>query len=317
MTAQVETMAHAGASPPFATGSAQVDNKMSPEEMMKRAKIDWTVSKRKLFYLDKSNKQHEYKDRMALVRDSDDSPLTITGVNWKPVQNVESVSFFKKFCMAGHASMEHMGSLVGGRYIWALANINRSFVLGKEDEVKGYLLLMQPHQQGKAMVIQSLSQRSWCWNTLVRKLAAKGEGTFRMPHTVLFDDKAKERAEIALKLAVKNFDEMKQQATLLSKKKISEQMVEKYFCDVLQYDPKEDDKEPRAMAHLRSALLEAPGQHLPSAKGTLWGALNAVTFVVDHETGRDRGGAALRSAWFGTKATLKSRALELALERAK
>lgn len=70
------------------------------------------------------------------------------------------------------------------------------------------------------------------------------------------------------------------------------------------------------LAHLRNALTHAPGQQLPSATGTLWGAVNAVTYVVDHELGRDRG-AALRSAWFGQKANLKSRALELALERAK
>jgi phage/plasmid-like protein (TIGR03299 family) len=320
MTAQVETLAYTNAAP-FSGGlGVSVDNKMSPEEMLTAAKIDWTVSKRKIFFMDKANHSQEVKDRMCLVRDSDERPLTITGTTWKPVQNIEAVSFFKKFVATGHMSMEHMGSLVGGKYIWALANINRAFTLGKDDEVKGYLLLMQPHQQGKAMVIQSLDRRTWCWNTLTRKLTAKGEGAFRMSHSIAFDEGTKERAELALKLAVRNFDELKQQATLLSKKKVTEKQVENYFFDVLKFDPKEavkqEKEEPRMLAHLRTALLEAPGQQLPSALGTLWGAVNAVTYVIDHETGRDRG-ASLRSAWFGTKANLKSRALELALARAK
>lgn len=320
MTAQVETMAHAGEAPFHGGLGVSVDNKMSPEEMLKAAKIDWTVSKRRLFFMDKSNHSQEVKDRMCLVRDSDERPLTITGTTWKPVQNLEAVGFFKKFVAAGHMSMEHMGSLSGGKYIWALANINKSFILGKEDEVKGYLLLMQPHEQGKAMVIQSLDRRTWCWNTLTRKLSAKGEGTFRMPHSIAFDDTTKQTAELALKLAVKNFDTMKQQATLLAKHKITDKVAESFFCKVLKFDPKdavkEKNEEPRMLAHLRSAFVNAPGQQLESAKGTLWGALNAVTFVVDHETGRKRD-AALWSAWFGTKANLKSRALELALERAK
>jgi hypothetical protein len=51
----------------------------------------------------------------------------------------------------------------------------------------------------------------------------------------------------------------------------------------------------------------APGQDLTSAKATLWGAVNAVTYYVDHV----RSGAAgdrLDSAWFGAGHTLKEKA---------
>jgi hypothetical protein len=44
--------------------------------------------------------------------------------------------------------------------------------------------------------------------------------------------------------------------------------------------------------------------------GTRWAALNAVTELVDHERGRSDN-TRIESAWFGTGAVLKNRALEL------
>ena len=66
---------------------------------------------------------------------------------------------------------------------------------------------------------------------------------------------------------------------------------------------------------IRRGFASAPGQQMPSALGTLWGAVNAVTYVVDHELGRNRS-TALRNAWLGHTANTKRRAMDLALKRA-
>jgi hypothetical protein len=54
----------------------------------------------------------------------------------------------------------------------------------------------------------------------------------------------------------------------------------------------------------------AIGSEIPGVMGTRWGMLNAVTEMVDHERGR-QGSTRLESAWFGTGAALKNKALEL------
>ena len=64
------------------------------------------------------------------------------------------------------------------------------------------------------------------------------------------------------------------------------------------------------------ALDRSPGAHLKSAKGTWWGALNAVTYVEDHLRESKTEGNALHSAWFGAAANRKSKALDLAITRA-
>ena len=64
------------------------------------------------------------------------------------------------------------------------------------------------------------------------------------------------------------------------------------------------------------AIDQQPGAKLKSSNGTWWGAMNAVTFVVDHKWGHDRD-ASLHNAWFGGRASLKQRAMNKAIEYAR
>jgi phage/plasmid-like protein (TIGR03299 family) len=325
MADHVESMAYANAVPWHGLGN-KVHNNLSPEAMCKASKTDWEVEKREMFF--KKNGSYEKVDgSFALTRKSDESVLSVVGATYKPVQNLEGVEFFKKFVVAGKMKMETMGSLWNGRYIWALARLGHDFTLGKEDEIDNYLLWFQPHIHGKAMLFQYTAIRVVCWNTLQMAIGASLRGSntsaFRMPHSTTFNEDVKQKAEEALGLAVKQSDEFHKAATLLSKKRIKEEDVEEYFFEVLQFDPKTAvknkdgaDRVPRMLPKFQEALNLAPGSQLPTALGTLWGALNAVTYVIDHDEGRDKS-TALRNAWLGHKANIKRRALDLALDRAK
>src|SRR5262245_10850460 len=224
MTAAVETMAYSGEVPWHGMGN-QVNKKMSPEQMAKAAGVAWTVSKRRVQYLGHDGKSwHPNKTQFVLARDTDDQFLTTCSGIYKPFQNLETIDFFKKFTEAGHMEMETMGSLWNGRYVWALARINKDFKLpGRgDDEVRGFLLLASPHTVGKALLMQFTAIRVVCWNTFCAAIGAdmKGDGTgFRVPHSQNFDDVAKTRAEEALGLSSKQMDEFQAAATLLAKKK--------------------------------------------------------------------------------------------------
>lgn len=324
MDAIVERMAYKG-DVPWAGHGEKITMNLSPEQMLKKAGLDWTVSKREVFLADGSPVPRAF----ALCRDTDNYVLSPhVSAKYKYVQNADAMDFFKKFAAEGKMKMEHAGSLLNGRYMWAMAHIDADFALKGDDEVSSYVLLLSPHVLGRAMVIQSMAVRRFCWNTLPRLLSVSGKrGAFRMPHTIEFTDAVKARAAQALGLATDQMIEFKEAAQLLSRKKAKKADVEDFFGEVCELDrgaydrlnvkvtKKGDPIEPKMLPLFREALHQAPGQDAASARGTWWGAFNAVTYVIDHEIGKQRD-TALRTAWFGNKARVKRDALTIALKRA-
>lgn len=327
MAHAVETMAYAGQVPWHGLG-VPVDNNLTPQQILVAAGLDWTVKKQPMYLgekFDKDARRAKIPGSYALVRETDGKVLTIVGETYKPVQNEAAFEFFKGFVDAGHMTMETTGSLWGGRYVWALARIGHDFKVGKGDEIKSYLLLASPHVRGKALLIQYTPIRVVCWNTLTFAVGSdlKGRGNaFRMPHCTAFDDAAKGQATQCLGLAVKQNTQFQELAGLLAKKKASADDVEDFFKTVLRFDPKTARKkkdgtprEPNALPMFRHALEHAPGQELPTARGTWWGAVNAVSYVLDHEVGR-ASDTALKNSWLGHLANVKRNALYEAAKRA-
>jgi phage/plasmid-like protein (TIGR03299 family) len=337
MSHLVETMAYRGQVPWHGLG-VQVDRAMSPEEMLVAAGLDWTVSKRPTYTVDKPdlwdlhNPTAEAQliycpDTFKLVRDSDNRILGDAGENYQVFQNAEVMSFFKRFTEAGHMEMETAGSLKFGKDIWGLARLKDGFTLPGGDEVKGYLLLNNTHEAGKALTIMFTPIRVVCNNTLTMALNAKGN-RFRVLHLQMFDAEIIKAAEEALGISGKQMLAYHEQATYLSRKKFKSRDVENFIAELFQ--PKlliEKAKSEEQVESLRMSFNQtaakvyhavegSPGATLESANGTWWGAFNAVTYVVDHHRTQTQEGNALHSAWFGPGAATKRKALELATEYA-
>lgn len=323
MAARVETMAWSNEVPwhglGFKIGAAE---RSDPRAMMKAAGCNWKVAKRAIFTMDKAGKRMAIPNEFALVRDLDDAVLSMVGSLYKPVQNEQAFDFFAKFCKAGHMTMETAGSLWGGRYVWVLARLQQDFAIGKTDELRPYVLLMSPHAHGKSLIMQYTAVRVVCWNTMQMALGdnLRGEKTaFRLPHSQNFEAKTDE-AEKVLKLATINTKALKEASTHLSRTKAASAMVEKYFLEVLGVETDKsgafEGKTPVMLPKFRAALECAPGAMEKSAADTWWGALNAVTYVIDHMTGNDRE-TGLKNAWIGKNSVTKQTALLKALEYAK
>lgn len=332
MTAAVETMAYAGGVPWHGLGYP-VSNDLTPEEMLAAAKCDWLVGKTPLYFQNSKGEMQLWEDTQGLIRLTDEAQLSPIGTTWKPVQNLEAASFFSNFVKAGSMKMETLGSLWGGRYIWALASIEKSFDLGPKgkksgknsDRIKSYLLMANPHVLGQALIFKHTSIRVVCWNTFS---AALGRGVkrnkqgelFKIAHSQPFDDGMKERVTMALDLADDQFKLFEEQTRTLVETKSSAEETLEYFCEVAKFDGEIKDgkaigKGAADVNRYQTALLSAPGQQIPTALGTLWGAWNAVTAAIDHHYS-DNAETRMKTAWFGGRAAVKQRALDIALEKA-
>jgi phage/plasmid-like protein (TIGR03299 family) len=312
MAHEVETMAYTNQEPWHGLGT-HIEDAPSVDEMLIHAGLDWEVEKQPMYtMIDK--KKVEVPNKFALVRSSDKSILDVVGKVWNPIQNAEAFEFFRDFVEAGDATMETAGSLKDGRYVWGLANLNASFKLPGNDEVKGYLLVGLPHEQGKSLIIRPTAVRVVCNNTLSMALRESGD-SFRFSHRMDFDASAIQHAKETLGIAREQIAEFETHARILQRKKLDEKEVVELLASIMA--PKNDAKQmaedftehgtPR-MNTIMDAYYKAPG----AQPGTAWGALNAVTYWTDHLASRTQD-KRLTNAWLGKTARQKDQVKSLLL----
>lgn len=306
--------AYVGQTPWHSLG-VQVPADISPEDMMKKAGLDWEVKKFPAIAMVNGKKIDT--GRQALIRTSDNKFLDMVGEDWNPVQNAEAFEFFNDFIGAGDMEMHTAGSLKGGQNIWALAKIKDSFEVVKGDKVEGYLLFSNPHQYGKTVDIRFTPIRVVCNNTLTMALnnATAIERMFKMNHRRQFDG---DTVKQVLGVSKEKLATYKELSKFLSTKKYNDETIVEYFNRVFPLTSnkrqKNDELASRAAKLAFEVLDSQPGNKF--APGSWWSAFNAVTYSTDHLLGRSAD-TRLSSAWFGSNQKRKIEAANIAVEMAK
>ena len=300
-------MAWAGETPWHGLGT-QVPADLTPEQMLQAAGLDWRVNKIPA-YADINGEKVDI-GRSALVRDFDNKILDVITDDWQPCQNAEAFEFFNDFVGAGDMEMHTAGSLRGGKIVWGLAKVNESFELFGGDKVDSYLLFTNPHSYGQSIDVRFTPIRVVCNNTLTLSLSKNANQMVKVSHRNAFDgDKVKEMLGVASdKLA--NYKEM---AQYLGSKRYSEESVVDYFKRIFPMNSTKGKEISKNAKIALEVIDQQPGANF--AEGTWWSAFNTVTFITDHVIGRSVD-SRLDSAWFGANKSLKTKALEVAIEMA-
>ena len=311
MAHMVETMAYAGELPWHGLGVKVIDD-LTPEQMMKKAGVDWEVEKQDLV----TTAGSKVKSKQALVRKSDGSVLDVVGKGWNPVQNAEAFNFFEEYVKAGDMQMHTAGSLNDGKMVWALAKVKDSFELFGGDKVDSYLLFSNPHQYGKAIDVRFTPIRVVCNNTLSLSLGMKSEQSVKVGHRVEFDAVEVKKA---LGIATEKLANYKEAAQFLGNKRFTQDSYIEYLNTVF---PRTADKRTQGKglsvetlsrnAKAAYDVLESqPGAEY--AEGSWWQAFNSITYITDHVQGRNEDNR-LYSSWFGGNQLRKTSALKTAIE---
>ncbi len=313
MAHNVETMAYAGEVPWHGLG-VPVSNDLTPNQMMKKAGLDWTVEQVDS-YVTVGDKKIP-TGMKALVRSSDNKVLTNIGQVWNPVQNEDAFNFFSEYVLKGDMEMHTAGSLKGGQLVWALAKVKESFDLFGGDTVESYLLFSNPHKYGFSIDVRFTPIRVVCNNTLSLSLEAKAERSVKVGHRTEFNaDEVKK----ALGIASGKLSQYKEMAEFLGSKRYNIDNLIEYYNTVF---PRTADKRVQnqelsveTLSKNAKAAFDAielqPGAKY--AEGSWWQAFNSVTYVTDHLQGRNPDNR-LYSSWFGGNQIRKRDALKTALE---
>ena len=223
------------------------------EEMLKIAKLDWNVQRRRIAMRPgDGNKQimltAPLENFRAIVRSDNDEVFQVSTDRYQPVQNREIVEFFREYCEAGHATMETVGGLKGGAIVWALAKLNggSDANIGGVDALRGYMLLATAHNGSLRTIGKPTNVRVVCWNTLSAAVGLSGGrlGTkeireFRMKHTRKWSPEVAAEAKEIMGMAIEQLQASNALAGALAKVKIDGKGKIKFLRTLLNLDKKE------------------------------------------------------------------------------
>jgi phage/plasmid-like protein (TIGR03299 family) len=279
------------------------------EDVLKRAKLDWTVDKQRLF----TENGNEVKTHRGLVRSDNARDFGVCGKDWHVTQNKTGFDFIVPFIQKGEASLDSAGSCQGGRIVYISAKLNETFVTADgRDSTEGYLLFALSHKPGTANHAKLVGNRTICNNTYDINVGAHSRHWFRWDHTKPFNA---EEAQLRLGLVREAFlaeGEITKALAGVSLRKTTD--IVAFFKasvgikDPANDDPKRDEKEARnqkIIDGLLTSYFTQPGNEL--GLGNAWQALNAVTYHVDHVAGRN-GPLGFASAQWGNGSLIKNRA---------
>lgn len=244
-----------------------------------------------------------YHGKKVMYRTDSNMPLGLVSNSYKVVQPIEVLEFFRDM-VGAIAHLETAGVLRNGAHYWALARMDGEFAVAG-DRVNQYLLLASSCDGSLATQARLTSVRVVCNNTL--QLAQGSGDVVQVRHNSVFDP-----ASVKTRLGEFNdaFKTFEQTAKVLAGIKLSSAQAQTVFTKILGGD----EKKPSRAAVRALALFEGAGigAELESAKGTAWGALNAVTQLLDWETARSND-ARLANAWFGGGVNVKAKTAQALL----
>ena len=311
-------MAYVGERPWHGLGEA-LPPEQDIETWVKAARLDWGIEMLPVNY-QMGGRNHVMRDRFVLARSDTQAALSVVSGDYRVVQPKEVLEFYRDLVEERHYQLETAGALDGGRKVWALARTG--LVAGvadnAADELGAYVLLATSCDKSLATTIAFTSVRVVCQNTLsfaVHEVKKESRRSIKVNHSRRFDA---DQIKKDLGLMDESWEKFKLQLTPMAGKAMSDSAAEEFFQSLFQSEKemKEgtiSDQKRKEVMQLMSFYRHAPGQDLPTAKNTLWGAVSAVTYYVDHI--RTASGDRLDSAWFGTGATLKEKAWQQALEQ--
>ena len=262
----------------------------------------------------------EVVNRVVIRRTDTLVPLGVATDRYQVMQTSDGMDFLKGILGEGKVRIEVVGVLGEGERVWVLAKVEEgSIPIIGDDVIEKYLLFALGHDGQFNFIGMFTPIRVVCNNTLTAAVgAAKAGECVKIRHTGDVKDKLKMAASL-LRNAGVFFDEVSESYRYLATKQVNEKVLLDYMMQVCEQNIPFKDTSQKIKNRIelyKKAHDIGVGADLPGVRGTLWGAYNAVTEVVDHHlavANREP----VKYMGFGTGRDIKRRALSVALQVAK
>lgn len=315
MSHLVQTMAYREEQVPWHHLGNSLPAHQPLEVWLTAAGMDWAIQETPVLYSATGGEGAVIKanaDAKVLYRSDTQEALSVVGNRYKVVQPREVMEFYRDLVSSAGFALETAGVLKGGRKLWALAKTGQETLLKGGDRIKAYLLLATSCDGTLATTAQFTSVRVVCNNTLQLAVNQRS-AVVRVPHSTVFDPKL---VKEALGLGLSTWDSFIASIKCMADRPLNSIEAMNVLISTLGDPalPLLQQPNRRVLQQIHTLFAGAGmGAELPSASGTAWGLLNAVTQYVDHSRRARSQDYRLDSAWFGAGAEMKAKAYGEAL----
>jgi phage/plasmid-like protein (TIGR03299 family) len=279
------------------------------EEWLKAACLEWELHRLPVQY-HFHGIPRTMADRFVLVRSDTGDALSIVSGSYNIMQPNEVLEFYRDLVKEHGFALETAGALDGGRKFWALAKTGRFDSIDQrcDDGVAGYVLLASSCDKSLATTAAFTSIRVVCQNTLsfaIEDIQNARRPQVKIPHHLRF---VPESVKKELGLFDTAWSDFLGKVRRMANYRMPSEDASQFFKALLLQKDKTALSVKAAREHqtITSLFKSAPGQELATAQNTLWGAVNAVTYYVDHVRS-DTPAERLDDSWFGAGCALKDK----------
>ena len=237
---------------PWVLGT-DVSNCVTAQDVMKTAKLDWTVQKCELVskmpfrigsnnevgedsFVHDGNIYRECPNAFATYRTDINMPLGIVKDKYEIVQNMDAFNFFNNAIGEGKAIWDKAACLNMGEKVYVSAKLPVQTSVGKDDVIDNYLVFSNGHAGNSSVDIMITPIRVICTNMLNGALD-KAACHIRLRHTKSVKEKLELGAQV-LKIACSHAIDAQEHYRHLATIKMTDDQVAEYICK-LQLTPDE------------------------------------------------------------------------------
>lgn len=297
-------IAYTGKTPWHGLG-VNVDHNTTIDQWRIEAGLNWEARKAQAQFIGLDGGVYP-TDSQIVFRSDTHAQLGVVTDRYQIVQPAEILEFYRDLVGVEGWHLDVVGSLDGGKRIWALAKTGHDFgVNGTIDKVGMYLLLATSFDGKMATIGKFTSVRVVCQNTLTASL---GDNLARVSvgHNTVFNaDKVKQQLGLVDGATI----QLQEESQRLAQRKVTDKEALIFIKNIIVGKDVEIDELSTRSANLVKGVFDlykgnGKGSTLTSAQGTAWGVLSAITEHVDHYAGRNNNNR-VRNAWFGQGENLK------------
>jgi phage/plasmid-like protein (TIGR03299 family) len=232
------------------------------------------------------------------------------------MQTRDGMDFLNEVLGKGKVRLEVAGVLGQGERVWVLARIEGGQlpIIG-DDVIEKFLLFALGHDGQFNFIAMFTPVRVVCQNTLTAAMdKAKVDEVIKIRHTGDVQAKLKLAANL-LRNAGVFFTEVAESYRYLATKQVDTKVLLSYMMEVCEQSVPFESTSQKVKNRIelyQRAHETGLGSDIKGVRGTLWGAYNAVTEVVDHQLSLNKADP-VKYMGFGTGRDIKRKALKTAL----